>query len=219
MTMTRRISLLLVLAMSVAIVPGLLSGEEDAVRIHRANRLLEEELALAKAPNFYFMFNLAEKTISLKSKGVVLRSWAPRKIRFWGKPLEFRALTLSRKTAFSPPKRKVIKPGESETVPTPDKPGGFELEALEVKDMPLSYTLELEDGTKIEVSPRKKGISGLMDEFHWSIGLPLTALKLSLRKRSIQVIGISFDDPKEGQSLYWVMTEGLRGLVWLSSDK
>lgn len=216
----KRISLLLVLAMSVAIVPGSSSsGEEDAVRVHRANRLLEEELALAKAPNFYFMFNLAERTISLKSKGIVLRSWAPRRIRFWGKPVEFRALILVRKTAFSPPKRKVIKPGESETVPTPNKPGEFELEALEVKDMPLSYTLELEDGTRIEVAPRKKGIPRLMDELHWSVGLPLTALKLSLRKRSIEVIGISFDDPKDGQALYWAMTEGLRGLVWLPLNK
>ncbi len=210
-----RLFFLTILSAVLASTIGPVMAGQDAAGIHRENKLLQEELALAKAPNFYFLFNLSEKSIALKSKGIVLRSWTAGKIRYWGKPVELRVLTLGKKTALAPPKRNVIKPGEPEEAPpTPVKPGEFELEALEVKDMPLSYTLELEDGTRIDVAPKKKGIPGLIQEFRWSVGLPLA----SLRKKAATTIGISFDDPKEGQALYWALTEGLKGLVWLPLD-
>ncbi len=28
-------------------------------------------------------------------------------------------------------------------------------------------------------------------------------------------IEVSFEDPNEGQAMYWALTEGLKGLVWL----
>jgi hypothetical protein len=217
-TPIRRASFLAILVATAAVLPLRSSPREDAARLRRDNRLLEEEFALAKAPSFYFMFNLADRTIALKSKGIVLRSWTAKGIRYWGKPVKFRALTLARKTALTPPKRKVIKPGESETVPTPAKPGEFVLEALEVKDMPLTYSLELDDGTRIDISPVNKGLAGFVDDFRWSIGLPLASLKQSFRKKATTTIGISFADPKDGQALYWALTEGLKGLVWLPQD-
>ena len=33
------------------------------------------------------------------------------------------------------------------------------------------------------------------------------------------IIEMSFDDPKEGQAMYWALTEGLKGLVWLPRPK
>jgi hypothetical protein len=217
-THIRRASFLMILAATAAVLPVRSFPQEDAARLRRNSRLLEEELSLAKAPSFYFMFNLADRTIALKSKGIVLRSWTAKGIRYWGKPVKFRAMTLARKTALALPKRKVIKPGESETVPAPAKPGEFVLEALEVKDMPLTYTLELDDGTRIDVFPGKKGLARLADDFRWSVGLPLASLKQSFLKKATTTIGISFADPKDGQALYWALTEGLKGLVWLPQD-
>ncbi len=82
---------------------------------------MEEELALAKTPDFYFMMNLGARTIDLKARGFVLKRWTPDRVRFWGTPVAFKTLSLARKTALTLPQRRVIKPGEPETVST--KPG------------------------------------------------------------------------------------------------
>jgi hypothetical protein len=159
------------------------------------------------------MMNLGTRAIELKARGFALRSWMPQRIRYWGTPVAFRTLALARKTALTLPQRRVIKPGEPETVFT--KPGQFELEALEVKDMPPSYTLKLEDGTRIVVLPRRKSLAGFWHDVKWYVGLPLKTLKLGRKKQTMSLIEISFDDPKEGQAMYWALTEGLKGLVWV----
>ena len=177
------------------------------------NRVIEEELALAKNPDFYFMMNLGTRAIDLKARGFVLRRWTPERVRFWGTPVAFKTLSLTRKTALTLPQRRVIRPGEPEAVPI--KPGPFELEALEVKDMPPAYTLELEDGTRVSIAPRAKGLSGIWKDIKWYVGLPLKTLKRKLQKRTMTLIEVSFEDAKEGQAMYWALTEGLKGLVWL----
>jgi len=30
---------------------------------------------------------------------------------------------------------------------------------------------------------------------------------------------LSFEDPKKGQAMYWALTEGLKGLVWLARSE
>jgi hypothetical protein len=188
---------------------------EDPASTYRQNKFLEEEYALAKAPGFYFLINLKGKRIELKSKGIVLRTWEPQRIRFWGSPVPFRALAVTRKTALTLPQRRVIKPGEEETVPKPQaKPGEFELEALEVKDMPRLFTLELENGTTISVVGKEKGAKKVWSSLKWHIGMPLKTLKFHLKKRTMSFIQIGFDDSKEGQALYWALTEGIKGLIW-----
>ncbi|HEX2695253.1 MAG TPA: hypothetical protein VHP61_05830 [Acidobacteriota bacterium] len=211
--MTKRRTLILItLALTGIASPGL-AREARTSGPPQENRVAEAESALARTPDFYFMMNLGSRTIDLKARGFVLRRWAPSRIRFWGSPVPFKALSLARKTALTPPQRRVIKPGEPETVST--KPGEFELEALEVKDMPPAYTLELEGGTKISVVPKAKGLPAVWRDMKWYVGLPLKTLKLRRQKRTITLIELSFEDPKEGQAMYWALTEGLKGLVWL----
>jgi hypothetical protein len=188
---------------------------ENPASTYRQNKFFEQEYALAKAPGFYFLISLKDKRIELKSKGIVLRTWKPQKIRFWGSPVPFRALALTRKTALTLPQRRVIKPGEEETAPKPQaKPGEFELEALEVKDMPRFFTLELENGTTISVVSKEKGLKKLWSFLKWHIGMPLRTLRLRQKKRTVSFIQIGFDDSKEGQALYWALTEGIKGLIW-----
>ncbi len=212
----RKIPILLILALAGIAWPAAGRGEKTAGPVP-GNGLVEAEFALAKTPDFYFMMNLGSRTIELKSRGFVLRRWAPSKVRFWGSPVAFQAIALSRKTALTLPQRRVIKPGEPETVST--KPGQFELEALEVKDMPASYTLELEDGTIISVVRKAKGFPAFWKDLKWYVGLPLKTLNLGRHGKTMTIIEMSFDDPKEGQSMYWALTEGLKGLVWLPGPK
>jgi hypothetical protein len=212
--MRRRLVVLWIVVLSVA-AAVFCAPREDPVSTYRENKFLEEEYALAKAPGFYFLFDLKNKRIELKSKGIVLRTWEPQRVRFWGSPVPFRALVLTRKTALTLPQRRVIKPGEEETAPKPQvKPGEFELEALEVKDMPRVFTLELEDGTTISVVGKEKVPKKVWSFLKWHIGMPLKTLMLHQKKRTMSLIQISFDDPKDGQALYWALTEGIKGLVW-----
>lgn len=193
-------------------------GQEDPASTYRQSKFFEEEYALAKAPGFYFLINLKDKRIELKSRGMVLRSWNPQKIRFWGSPVPFRALTLTRKTALTLPQRRIIRPGEEEASPPKPqpKPGEFELEALEVKDMPRFFTLELENGTAIYVASKEKGLRKLWSSLKWHIGMPLKTLRLRKNKQPVSFIRVGFDDAREGQSLYWALTEGIKGLIWYS---
>lgn len=217
--MHRTLVFLWLVLLSVA-ATGFCAPQEDPASTYRENKFLEEEYVLAKAPGFYFLFDLRNKRIELKSKGIVLRTWDPQRVRFWGSSVPFRALALTRKTALTLPQRKVLNPGEEETAPKPQaKPGEFELEALEIKDMPLVFALELEDGTNISVVGKEKGVKKFWSFLKWHVGMPLKTLKLHQKKRTMSLIEIRFDDPKEGQALYWALTEGIKGLVWFPNGK
>lgn len=204
--------IVIALGLILAVSPAVLRGQETAGAAAEY-RVREAEWTLAKTPDFYFMINLGARTIDLKARGLILRRWTPERIRFWGKPVALKTLSLARKTALTPPQRRVIIPGEPETVST--KPGQFELEALEVKDMPPSYSLELENGIRISIAPRAKGLSGVWKDFKWYVGLPLKILHLGGKSGTRTFIEVNFESPQEGQAMYWALIEGLKGLVWL----
>lgn len=212
----RRAMVFIALAVAGIASPGVVRGAETAVTAQE-KRVAEEEYALAKGQDFYFMADLGSRTIDLRARGLVLRRWTPSQIRYWGAPVPFKVLSLARKTALTLPQRRVIKPGEPETVSI--KPGQFELEALEVKDMPPAYTLELEDGTKLSIVPKARGLAAFWRNVKWYVGLPLRTLKLRRQKRAMTLIEMSFEDPKDGQSMYWALTEGLKGLIWFPRPK
>lgn len=212
----RRTLIVIALALGVAVSPAAPLVRETTGAAPE-NRVIEEEWAMAKTADFYFMINLGARTIDLKARGFILKRWTPDRVRFWGAPVAFKTVYLARKTALTLPQRRVLKPGEPDTVST--KPGQFELEALEVKDMPRAYTLELADGTRISVAPRVKGLFAFWKDIKWYIGLPLKTVKLGLKKKTMTLIEFGFEDPREGQAMYWALTEGLKGLVWLTQPQ
>ncbi len=92
-------------------------------------------------------------------------------MRFWGKPAFSRTVQLVRKSTLKPPQRNVIKPGETAT--TPKDPGKFELEALELKDMPKSFGLEFDNGLHVSVKTMERGLKAFEEDFGWYVMLPL----------------------------------------------
>lgn len=198
-----------------------LQEPKDNRRIALENKRIEAEFALARRPDFYFVISLENKRIELKSRGLVFRKWTSGSVRCWGKPVSSKTMSLAKKSALVIPQRRVIKPGEEEEAPAKPaepaaKPGEFDLEALEIKDMPKEFTLEFEDGTTIAVVTKTKGLERFKRRMLWYIGMPLKTIKLQRKKQSMTFIQFEFDDPVDGQSLYWALTEGMRGLVHLT---
>ncbi|MCX5855555.1 MAG: hypothetical protein NTZ24_13475, partial [Deltaproteobacteria bacterium] len=148
----------------IALIAGPASAGDDKERYIRENRLFEEELALARKPDIYFVFNLKEKMASIKARGIHLRELQINDFHCLGSPVSDNVYRLRKKSTFFKPGREMIKPGESK------EKDNFKIEALELSDMPSRYTLVLDGGVKISIRPPTEGIvSGIGNIFHTSI--------------------------------------------------
>jgi hypothetical protein len=212
-----------------------LPGQKAAaanLTILKENKFLEEELNLAKKSEYYFIINLKDKKIELRARGMVLKSWMASSLRYSGKPVPLKVTALAQKSALNPPKRKMLKPGENQekaeqtgaqpakseqttsTSPTADN---FELEALEITDMPGSYELILDNNLEISVRSKAKGkerIKQTKETILWYTWLPVKNY-LSRKKEPNPRMIVYFDNPREAQGIYWAFIDGLKGLVWL----
>ncbi len=193
---------------------------------------LEEEFNLAKSPSFYFIIDLGAKKIDLKARGMVLREWQVQSARVWGKRVPLGSIKLLRKSSLFAPQRKKIVPGTVEsTEPFNPKPkpeskadqvkkketATFELQALELKDMPKTYRLQLEGTIGITIRSEEKSFAnslrGTWDSLRWYAIYPLRTLWSSLKKRSFAEIEITLQNEQEAEALYWVLLEGQRAII------
>lgn len=182
------------------------SLRSETIQSLRENQFLQTELSLAKKPKVYCIFNLNEEKIYLKIKGVSLKEWEIKKVRYWGDPLQGGVKTLFKKITLFPPKRANIKPAEKRDVED------FKLEALELSQIPSSYTLLLDDGIRLSVRQKKKGLSSVLLNielaFKWYIFLPLESVWHTVNKKSFTHLSIMLNSKKEAQALYWALNEG-----------
>jgi len=201
-------------------------------------RLLEEELALAKLPNAYFLLDLRERRLVLKAGGTELRHWEIGGVRAWGAPGEVKTLTLVAKSALNPPQRVEIMPGGAEETPapveakegakksaagTPASPPEFELEALELKDMPKSFEMVFDGDLRVSVRATGQSLGSIMGRIwsavRWSIGRPLEAVYARVRRRSFRVLELTLTEYRDVQALYWALFDGVKGLIWYTPSK
>lgn len=219
---------------------------ESTLRILKENRFLEEELKLAKTPRYYFVLNLREKTLELRARGMVLRTWKASELRYTGKPVPLQVTTLTSKTALKPPERKVLNPAEQKAEEAgksaekarqeQDKKknaqeknkteqdqavaataaDSFEVEALEITDMPGSYELNFDDGLGIFVCSK----SGLKESFRqtremmlWYIWYPVKHFLKRKSELRPQLI-LYFDNMRDAQGIYWALIDGIKGIIW-----
>jgi len=137
------------------------SGENDSLK--HENQLLEAELRIAQTPQIYSIFDLKNKKIYLKTRGLLLRELRIEAFRVWGNLPAVKAATLIRKSALFPPKRVLVNPraGDDDAQPS--------VETLELKDMPTNYTLVLEGNISISVRPKPTHLLSSL----WSIRYPV----------------------------------------------
>lgn len=191
--------------------------EQEIAYLLIKNQVLKQELKLASKPQLYFLFNLGEMRLELKARGLVLKKWRIARIRRWGAHPAIKILTLEKKSALFAPKRKKIKPGAIQNS------GVFELEALEIKDMPTIYTLRFNEGLKIYVRPEAKNFGGSMASLgfflRWYGWFPVQNLFFRIFRKPIMFMEISISSGEEAKAIYWALLEGMKGLIFTLPEK
>jgi hypothetical protein len=211
-------------------------SNEKAVIIER-NKFLTAMLSIAEKPKHYFLLDIREKNFFLMNRGIVLREWSVDHVRFTGDPLPVQPFSLvSKNIQFADLRHKVNVEDENvnntstnnaSDSKTSDnkKEDKFELNALELDDMPANYRLFLNGEISINVSSQSRGFwSSLKDTAHsimWYTYYPILAIKSHYKKDKFTVIDISFKDRKEAQALFWAFTDGTECILLFpeSGDK
>ena len=201
---------LIFLFISLIAVPA--SAGDDKERYNSENRLLEQELTLARKPAIYFVFNLKEKMAYIKARGIHLRELQINDFHCWGSPVSGNVYHLITKSTFFKPGREMIKPGENKGM------DNFKIEALELADMPSRYTLVLDGGIKIFIRPLTEGIvSGIGNLFYASVRFfirPVPMLWYALRGKPYTTIDIVLGK-NDARAVYWSLSEGSGAIIYL----
>jgi hypothetical protein len=185
------------------------SGENDCLT--HANRLLETEIRIAQTPRIYSIFDLKNKKICLKARGLLLRELRIEAFRVWGNLPAVKAATLIRKSALFPPKRVLVNPkaGDDEAQPS--------VETLELKDMPTNYTLVLEGNTSISVRPKPThllaSLWSIRYPVQWYLARPVLTVWHALWRKPFTSIEIVLEE-SDARSLYWSFLEGMKAIVF-----
>lgn len=184
------------------------------------NRLLEAELALAKKNGIYFVFDLEAGKLYLKARGATQKEMTIQGHRLWGAKPPIEPVALIKKSTLIKPKRSKIDPEkekEKEQDESETPRDTFEVEALELKDMPSTFRLGFDKGISISVGPAPEGFftslcaagrwvawyltRPIFTVWHAVFGKPYTSIDLKLPK----------DDAR---ALYWAFPEGTEAVVY-----
>ena len=199
----------------------------DKADLAKKQNSLNSEYSLAKDSNFYFVLDVLGRKLELRVRGMVLRSWPFQSMRFWGRPELSGNVELVRKTALRAPERIVIKPGgDAEKVigvpapaakPTGTDPAEFNLEALELKDMPKIFSFDFDNGLRMLVKAKKAATGGpvgsMREAWSWYVDLPLRNLFSPPGGAGLSELELAFDNDKDAQSIYWHFFDGIKGII------
>jgi hypothetical protein len=195
-----------------AAVSGALAQAVDKTKTAGTLRELTSEYELAKEPHFYFVLDVRNKNLELRVKGMTLRAWRLKSMRFWGKPAFSTTVELVKKTALKPPKRNVIQPGE--TTAAPADATKFELEALELKDMPKTFGLDFSNGLHVTINTKKRGLAVLGESLNWYFWQPVRSYFRARDGKPVSILELRFENEADAQAIYWTFFEGIKGLVY-----
>lgn len=203
-----RLPLLLLL---ICLIAGPASAGDDRERYLRENRLFEAELTLARKPDIYLVFNLREKMAYIKARGIPLKELQINHSNCWGSPVSNKVYRLKKKWTFLKPGRETIKPGASKGN------DDFKIDALELADMPSRYTLVLDSGAKISVTPLTEGVvSGMGNFLYASMRFfirPLSMLWFRLQGQPYTAIDMVLEK-NDARALYWSFSEGSGAIIY-----
>jgi hypothetical protein len=212
--------LLIISPISIAAMPETfhpaLASMDGVNSLEAENRLLESELKLAKKPQIYFIFDLKTRTIFLKSRGITFKELRIKNIEFWGYPVDTSPHTLIKRSTLFEPDREKIKPKKPQDKET-KKTEKFEIEALELEDMPTSYRLTLNESIVISVRSKSSGVistlSNTIHRINWYLSGPILTLWNYLREKPFTAIYITLGK-EDARSLYWHFYEGTESVIY-----
>ncbi len=170
----------------------------------KQNQLLEEEIKLSRKPDIYYVFNMLEMKIYIKARGINLKEFSIQDFSRWGKPFSVNVFKVKRKSTFIKPARETIKPGDEK------KKDNFELEALELKDMPTRYTIVFEGGATLFIRPSSEGFISTTGNFFYSsyklLTRPLLMVWNTLKGKSYKAFNIVLNE-NDARAVYWSIPE------------
>jgi len=188
-------------------------------RLRYENRLLKAELALAGKPALYLVLDLDQKKVYLKGNGYVLKEWQVRGARLWGPQAPAKPVKLLNKSALLEPRREKIKPKKPEE--EEEATDTFDIKALELKDMPVSYSLSMSEDVLISVRPLREGVlsfpARLCRSVKWYATRPLLTVWNAVWGKPFTAIEVTLDEA-DAQALYWAVPEGIENLIYYISD-
>jgi len=186
----------------------------DSDQLAREYLFLRHELRLAAENQLYFVFDLAQQTVSFRARGLSVVSLPLAGWRQWGPRSVDGVTVLAGKESLAAPQRTRIRIAPAAETPAITEPGN--LDALELDDMPVRYRLVLDDGTVIRVIPVENGffkriIAG-MRRAAWTLSRPLISDWNFLRGKPYTELVLALQ-PHDARLLYWSFTAGGRCLI------
>lgn len=194
-------------------------GADDLDTLKSENQRLRAEYELAAKQKLYFVFDLPAKKVQFKASGIAVAELPVQRTTVWGQiGGEDKLRTVAAKRSFVTPKRDTVKivPPEGtaakpETEEPKSEPKKFELEALELSDMPSSFQVRFDDGLLLSVIPDPEGfftraLSILVKTF-WYLSRPLISDWNFIHKKTYTEILLTMP-PKDAQLLYWSLADG-----------
>ena len=177
--------------------------------LQQVNNLLQAEYNLAKAGYPYLLIELQENRLYLKASGLTLESWGIDSFRSWGRFDNPTAANLILKTSFAEPERNILVVDGQPFVAKP-------FNALELADMPTSYRLFLENGTRISVNSTPDGwlshVRRTVYALVWYMARPLISNWYYLRGKPYNELALSLPE-QDARMLYWAFSEGMPCLI------
>ena len=194
---------------------------DDVAGWVRDARALEAELRLASKEKIYLILDARDTTVRVKAAGLTLKTLPITLWTSWGDPVAPPPRALVRRSALIEPKRPTITPEAAEQ-PNDDAAAlaspraGTDLEALELKDMPVRFRLALDQGVRIVVRPQPEGFfSWWWEQAHyagWYLTRPLPTVWNSMLGRPYTALYLRIA-AQDARALYWACRDGAELLV------
>ncbi|MGZ5497498.1 MAG: hypothetical protein ACXWHI_02160 [Candidatus Aminicenantales bacterium] len=196
----------------------------DKAALAKKQDSLTAEYGLAKEAKFYFVFDVLGRKIDLRVRGMVLKTWPIEAMRFWGQPDFSGSVEMVKKTTLKSPERIVIKPGETEApIVKPAAAGAestsadYDLETLELRDMPKRFGLDLDNGLHVTVTAKTGNSMGfgtrMKEAWRWYVRTPLMNLFGPKKDNGLSELELIIADEKDAQSIYWHLFDGIKGII------
>ncbi len=209
-------STLLLLALLSAIAPA----QESTDIVTRFQKYQHtQELLLAQKGQPYFICDLTEGRIELKTKGIVLRKWNTDYTCLSGDPFRPDPVNLLAREAASLPQREHIKPGEP-PAPAMTRSGRFRLTSYELEDMPDRYSLFFSGQVELKIcSTEKDRKTGLQRFFHAltrEMTIPLRTVLSRLKGRHYTRIDCALPMADDARALFWACSDKTPWIIVVS---